>query len=979
MKKRISLIVALVLVLTNLLSIAAFANFKDVSEESQYRKGIITLTKLGVINGYDDGTFRPEGEITRAEFTKMIMTALGRANTGAVPTEFSDVGEHWAKSFIKSAYDIGIINGFEDGTFRPDDQVTYEQALKMTVCALGYVDFAEDKGGYPGGYVAQANTLKLTEGVTGQQQTAPALRQVIAQVVYNALEVEKREQNRKGEWAATGKTILADDLGMTKLTGTVVGVEEVTTENCLSTLLKYQMAVKTKSGEEIIIDTREYADMTISALQNYLGIEVTVYYDRDSDEKYLRIFDAETIKNATQTITYDDISSYNGATLKYFEGDSGKEKSKTVKAADVTVVYNGETLNENDTYPVVSKEDGTTVNADGKSEVLDYLLNEGAYKIYGDITLTDSGADGTVDMVTINDYRWMIAHKAVSSTNYTVQNTLVTTDTLVIDPDEPDYKIYVEKNGKEVAPTAISKGDVLTYTKSFDGTIIKVYAGKETVQGKVSSMRDDEITIGTKVYNLDPRCIEFIQSKANKTLEVGNTVTAYLDKMDTVVYAEVSAESAAPYAYIASAIYEVSEDALYITAYIPSVSKSSASTYQLADKVRVNGRTYQSDDEVYYALQDALEYNNPDSDDDELTSQVARIKLDSSRKITEIAIIDGDEEGSNSDTTKIVRGADYASYTYSSNKFKLGDATKFSVNSSTIFIDVPADRTAKNNYATRTISYFTNNSSYRLEAFDINENNYAGLVVRYTTGDNKMTAPYYDTAFSIVGGNLGSDYDEEEDTTVTSVPMYINSIKLTSKLVLEEDEDEFEDLSKGDVIQYSYDSEGRIGNLKYVIKYEDIEEVLAGEDYDWSETVTQTSANRWQKYKFDFKYPKAGASATDDYYELYSTREDIARSRVAMFNVLRIEDDKLHVTKDGFVDGVLEPSDYEYVEISASTPIIKAVYDNNGNLTKFTEFGEDGSTKLSIEDFKDAQTYGLNCSKILVATNKSDVKMIVIY
>ena len=195
--------IAVVMIMTHLLSIVSFADFSDVKEDNPYRQAIITLTKLGIINGYEEEdktfTFRPEGEITRAEFTKMLITALGRGGYTTEPTEFSDIDGHWARYNIKAAYDMKIINGFDDGTFRPDEQVTYEQALKMVVCTLGYIDFAEGKGGWPNGYTTQANELKLTKGITGQKNSEPALRQVIAQVVYNALEVKKMEKNIKGE------------------------------------------------------------------------------------------------------------------------------------------------------------------------------------------------------------------------------------------------------------------------------------------------------------------------------------------------------------------------------------------------------------------------------------------------------------------------------------------------------------------------------------------------------------------------------------------------------------------------------------------------------------------------------------------------------------------------------------------------------------------------------------------------------------
>ena len=319
MKRRISIMLVLAMLITNLLSVVSFADFSDVAQENQYRDSIITLTKLGIINGYDDGTFKPEGQITRAEFTKMIVTALGKGDAMTEPKEFSDVSEHWARYNIKTAYDLGIINGFEDGTFKPDDQVTYEQALKMIVCTLGYVDFAEAKGGYPTGYTTQAEDMDITKGVTGQKYNEPALRQVISQVVYNSLEIEKREKNMKDMWELSGKTILKNDLKIHKINGILTGVEDLTTDDCTQQLLNDQMCVKA-NGIEYIIDTRNYTEITIAGLQNYVGNEVTVYYreQRSGADKYLVVFDTETVENEITTISYEDIIDYNGTNLRYY-------------------------------------------------------------------------------------------------------------------------------------------------------------------------------------------------------------------------------------------------------------------------------------------------------------------------------------------------------------------------------------------------------------------------------------------------------------------------------------------------------------------------------------------------------------------------------------------------------------------------------------------------------------------------------------
>lgn len=87
--------------------------------------GIQALVKAGVIDGYQDGLFRPEASVTRAEFVSMIVRAFHLTATGGAG--FSDTGSHWAKDAIAITSALGIVVGYEDGTFGPDDNIIREQ------------------------------------------------------------------------------------------------------------------------------------------------------------------------------------------------------------------------------------------------------------------------------------------------------------------------------------------------------------------------------------------------------------------------------------------------------------------------------------------------------------------------------------------------------------------------------------------------------------------------------------------------------------------------------------------------------------------------------------------------------------------------------------------------------------------------------------------------------------------------------------
>ena len=115
---------------TRLLDIEAYAsdvkpNFPD-TPSGWYNKAINAAVQRGITKGYPDGTFRPNAPITRAEFTQMIST-IDNKPYGVAP--FADVIGHWAERAIGAEYQAGRINGYPDGTFRPDAHITRAEAV----------------------------------------------------------------------------------------------------------------------------------------------------------------------------------------------------------------------------------------------------------------------------------------------------------------------------------------------------------------------------------------------------------------------------------------------------------------------------------------------------------------------------------------------------------------------------------------------------------------------------------------------------------------------------------------------------------------------------------------------------------------------------------------------------------------------------------------------------------------------------------
>ena len=110
--------------------------FSDVSQDYWAHEEIEVLAKMGVVNGYPDGTFLPENPVTRAEFAKMVLLSLGLTPKAPSAIRFPDVGkDHWAYLYVEGLASLGLVEGYPDGTFQPEGQVTLAEVVAVVVRA----------------------------------------------------------------------------------------------------------------------------------------------------------------------------------------------------------------------------------------------------------------------------------------------------------------------------------------------------------------------------------------------------------------------------------------------------------------------------------------------------------------------------------------------------------------------------------------------------------------------------------------------------------------------------------------------------------------------------------------------------------------------------------------------------------------------------------------------------------------------------
>lgn len=1032
MKKAFSLLLTLAITMTSLgiqMSVKADEAavtpkseiaFSDVADDYVYKRAITTLATLDIINGMGDGKFEPYSSITRAQFAKIIVCTLGYGDLNTKITQFTDVAEdHWANTYIKTAYDLGIVNGFDDTTFMPDSPVTYEQALKMMVCTLGYQGEAEILGGYPDGYRNKAVSLKLTDGISGIAYTANASRGLIAQMVYNALEVEMYERSGN-TWKASGKNLLNDYLNVYSLKGIVVGIEDSTTSDCDATLYKGQMAIdEDRTGDEYIIDYTEYAS-SFATVSPFLGQTVQVYYRKDSEDKWLVKIDNETYKNVSVSLYSYQIDRYENHTIKYVPDGADRAASIRLDKSELTVRYNGRAVSDEVTL-------GNNVYSPNEA-LTEWLDPDSEYFIYGTIKLIDSGSTGEYNIIDIYDYDTIVALKAPTSTDYRITDKTVSGTYLTLDPEDYSYTYSISKNGSEIQTTSIATNDVVNYAVSLDGKYYTVNATAKSVSGTITAVNtsDDEktISIDNTEYRISDRFISYIETKELKTLTSGLSITAYQDMFGTLEWGTVTLSTEYyPYAYVIDVVSD-GED-YYVQMFAPTNTStktfSSGTSYSVkkykivSSGSKLNGKKTDAET-ITSALEENAKYANLDEQipgsNIKLTdySQLVRVKFNSN-EIEDIITFDNSvAQGTmNEDATELVRyksvNPDSKYYvTSSSVKDSADGETLYSIKSTTPMFVIPKDRTDTEGYSLK--SALTGNTMYSggswyLEAYDVNDSRYPGCLLVYNSTFKKGTSITKSTAYRLVADSIRQEYDSTDDDIFNMLYTFNSATTITTTKISPSCEDIFEDIEMGDVILNGSDGDKYADTLIKVQDFGKIRSVLDGEMttvtddegneteqmYSWNETQEQTKDNNWQKYVFDFRYPKTGVSEPTDDYFLIGGNSTNVYSRACMFNLIQVlsDDSKLYVTKNGFnEDGTLVNDSYEEVKFSSSTKILR--YDEKKK--EFTPYAEGTeNTALTVTDLKESKNYGQECSKILItyvssttsSTAAPTAKFIVIY
>ncbi|MBP2071619.1 S-layer homology domain-containing protein [Thermoanaerobacterium butyriciformans] len=502
--KNLKKLIAVVLTFTLVFSAMAvgFAGtFSDVSDSAPYASAVARLQSLGLVSGMPDGTYQPDGAVTRAQMIAFVNAAEGlqdAAKLAVGPTKFSDVpASYWASGDIN----IADPSGYPDGTFKPNNTVTYPEALALILRALGYTaDYS-----WPYGVIAKATNVGITNGVT-LSANATITRGQMAMLVNNALDLDINKYVDGAE-SDTGKKLITKVATPTEYI--VLATADQTSDVAAGNVELYDVS----AGKEVVKSAGNI-DFT-----PYVGEDVNVYFTSTGTPVLVE-------ENTNNTKTYTDATIKNVTTTGDVYDSDGNATNVSLKNIQY-ILYNG------------------------------YLTNWNALKTKTlpasfDVKFIDNNGDKTYDYAVVTGYDYaakFVTANVVSGAKY------IATDngnyTLV---DSSGNAYHYTVTGDVSKLTDIKANDVVYYGKQYDAdgnqVGVYLYVVRQTVSGTVQATYNDGstnyITINGKDY----------ENLTGKTFSAGDTVTLALDKDGNALrYLSGSITTTSNYALVLDSVY----------------------------------------------------------------------------------------------------------------------------------------------------------------------------------------------------------------------------------------------------------------------------------------------------------------------------------------------------------------------------------------------------------------------------------------
>lgn len=451
-----------------------FANscFAFSGETSGTHSAIQALSALGIVEGCDDGSFHPQDAVTRAEFTAMLARVFGfdaRSMSSGHATFMDVPASHWAAGCIDFGVSLGLVTGYGDNTFRPENDICYSEAIKVLVSAVGYSSVAKQNGGYPDGYMTIAARTGIIKNVQFVRDEA-ATRENVAKLLYQTMQVEIADPvyGQNDLYELSNETLmdrLMDSRNLSKATGIVTHTSK--------TALKGEPCLH---KNQACIDNIVYDQGTLD-MEPFLGMRVKVYFYQAMEDEIPVITSVVPFNNLVLTIQADDLLNVD-LNARVIEHGNGEREHL---AQDCPVIYNGKALSN------VTAADLELIN--------------------GSITLIDNSGDSAYDVVFINESFNVVVEKVseVMQIIFLKSGTVGGLPRINLDMDRSDFAFALhDADGNDLELSDLSENDVLSVKADKQLSLIDITVYAEKISGVITEYSYDgnEVVINGKTYRV---------------------------------------------------------------------------------------------------------------------------------------------------------------------------------------------------------------------------------------------------------------------------------------------------------------------------------------------------------------------------------------------------------------------------------------------------------------------------------------------
>ncbi len=763
MRKGLNKLMASVIAGAMAMSVAStsFAAVASDVEGTKYVEPTRVLSALNIMVGdKDTGLFRPEDQIKRSEVAKIAVNAMGLESIALMsngPTKYPDVVEnHWANGYINVATSQGLIIGDPDGNFRPDDSISYAEAMTIMVRMIGHEPSALEKGGYPNGYLVVGAEKDINKNALGSANDK-VNRGTVAFMTYNSLEVKLMERVGAGinaGYEEVDKTLLQNKLKTESGKGQVTGIE--------NTRLSGNSSLK---DGEIEIDGEVYKMR--ENFNNLLGYNVRYYIqENDLGDKEVILAYAEAGKNTTEDINAEQF---------YAIEDKGDSK----------IIKYKKNVNDNKVSSVELEKEPTLIY-NGKAENLDYDLINLENKA-GKINLLDTDRNGKYDIIFVTEYKNIVVSDVLTSSHKIVD--MYGNNALTLDPEDENIKFTIKKGSQNIELKDLNKWDVLSIAASKDKTVYEINVINNKVEGKVDGISADEVSIGGVDYK--------IADNYKEAINLNTEGVFYLDIEGKIAAVDSTSAISNNYAYILNA---ACTDSMLDKCEIKVFTKEGKTEYkELASSIKLNGEARKTKEDVLNALQTGQ--------DGAVEPQLITYELNSEGKVSRIDLANDNSQTGAIDEETFTLNQKLEQATFNGVTGKLGNVN---VNANTVIFNIPADKEDEEDFAIADMSIFEHDAKYDALVFDMGKDFTAKAII-VTSASLKTDADAKIAIVKNVKQSLNADNDIVDKLTAYCDGQEI-SLLTENEGFLVKGEDKT--LEAGDIIQYKTNSKNEISDMR---------------------------------------------------------------------------------------------------------------------------------------------------------------------